>query len=209
MSGHASLELLSAYLDGELPANTRRRVERHVADCPSCRTELASLRRVVGRLQHLERAAPPPILAQHVQRRIALEGPRQGFIESLEDRLRNVGRDMSVFSLFGVIIALLLFAYLFSVALERAERSGSEVIVGPTVDWAEPEMQQVQIAERTFEWHGDGWRQRGLSAEAEGQELSWSDGLRRYPWISELEDPAGAVTLRDGDTVVTIRPPRP
>src|SRR5438067_11740421 len=36
--------LLSAYLDGELVAADRERVEAHLAQCPKCATELQSLR---------------------------------------------------------------------------------------------------------------------------------------------------------------------
>ncbi len=39
-------ELVSAHLDGALDQGAARRVERHVADCPLCREEIARLRRV-------------------------------------------------------------------------------------------------------------------------------------------------------------------
>ena len=43
LTQHAPTELLSAYLDGELPAGDGRRVEEHLTRCSSCRAELASL----------------------------------------------------------------------------------------------------------------------------------------------------------------------
>jgi anti-sigma factor RsiW len=47
---------LSAFLDDELGARTRRRVVRHADDCPECGPLLRSLRRLLGALA----SAPPP-----------------------------------------------------------------------------------------------------------------------------------------------------
>lgn len=41
-------QYLEAYLDGELPAADRRRVEQHIAICDACTRELARLRRLSG-----------------------------------------------------------------------------------------------------------------------------------------------------------------
>ena len=40
---HATTDLLSAYLDGELPAGDGERIEAHLGRCASCRAELDSL----------------------------------------------------------------------------------------------------------------------------------------------------------------------
>ena len=47
---------MSAYLDGELAARARARMERHADECPECRGVLYALRRILGLLQRL----PPP-----------------------------------------------------------------------------------------------------------------------------------------------------
>jgi anti-sigma factor RsiW len=47
---------MSAYLDGELAARARARLERHTEECPECRGVLYTLRRILGLLQRL----PPP-----------------------------------------------------------------------------------------------------------------------------------------------------
>jgi anti-sigma factor RsiW len=47
---------MSAYLDGELAARARARLERHTEECPECRGILYALRRILGLLQRL----PPP-----------------------------------------------------------------------------------------------------------------------------------------------------
>jgi anti-sigma factor RsiW len=42
------LERLSRYLDDELPAASRRTIERHLRDCPCCEEVLASLKHTVA-----------------------------------------------------------------------------------------------------------------------------------------------------------------
>ncbi|HEU5441062.1 MAG TPA: zf-HC2 domain-containing protein [Ktedonobacterales bacterium] len=54
----AQRERLSAYLDGELTPDEAAALERHLADCHACQTELASLREVRALLG----ALPPPAL---------------------------------------------------------------------------------------------------------------------------------------------------
>lgn len=47
---------MSAYLDGDLDASRRSRMERHIGECPECRLLLDGLRRMLGALHRL----PPP-----------------------------------------------------------------------------------------------------------------------------------------------------
>jgi anti-sigma factor RsiW len=47
---------MSDYLDGDLAARGRARMERHVGECRECQTVLVELRLVVERLHRL----PPP-----------------------------------------------------------------------------------------------------------------------------------------------------
>jgi anti-sigma factor RsiW len=57
---------MSAYLDGELAARRRTRLERHTADCPECRRLLAGLRQMLDVLARLPAAGSghaPPIVA--------------------------------------------------------------------------------------------------------------------------------------------------
>ncbi len=46
--------LMSDYVDGELDADGRRRVERHVRFCHRCHTVLGNLRQTLGRLRGLQ-----------------------------------------------------------------------------------------------------------------------------------------------------------
>ena len=68
---HVDDGTLHAYLDGELPPVERGRLEAHVAECSTCRTQLDEERALVERASRLlgfaqppERAAPPPPLHQ-------------------------------------------------------------------------------------------------------------------------------------------------
>jgi anti-sigma factor RsiW len=51
---------MSGYLDGELAARARARLERHAEECPECRGILYALQRILGLLQRL----PPPKLEE-------------------------------------------------------------------------------------------------------------------------------------------------
>lgn len=64
---------LSDYLDRELGAGERERVEAHVGICPQCSRVLATLRRALEGL-HLLRAQPEPGLADGVIERLRDEG---------------------------------------------------------------------------------------------------------------------------------------
>jgi anti-sigma factor RsiW len=64
---------MSDYLDGELAASRRSRMQRHVKECPKCRRVLATLRGMVGALHRV----PPPVggaggrqIAASVRRRL-------------------------------------------------------------------------------------------------------------------------------------------
>jgi anti-sigma factor RsiW len=69
---------MSDYLDEELAASRRRRMQRHVKACPKCRQVLGTLRRMVGAL----RRVPPPTggpeareIAASVRRRLSEPPP--------------------------------------------------------------------------------------------------------------------------------------
>jgi hypothetical protein len=72
MKSEPELEVLSAYLDDELDASTRRELEEHLPTCDSCRQRLEGLRSTVTAIQGLPKAVPPrafTIPAQRPRRR--------------------------------------------------------------------------------------------------------------------------------------------
>ena len=59
MSTHSEFDLLSAYMDGELDAADRTRVEEHLSTCGECSEVLAALRATMTERAGLEEPAPP------------------------------------------------------------------------------------------------------------------------------------------------------
>ncbi len=59
MNHHRAGQLLSAYLDGELPSPEAAAVQEHMLDCPACRVAYADLRATKGLLGGLPLAEPP------------------------------------------------------------------------------------------------------------------------------------------------------
>jgi hypothetical protein len=56
---HLSVDLLSAYLDGQVTAAERARIEEHLPTCPACQRELNSLRQTVTLLHAMPRVPLP------------------------------------------------------------------------------------------------------------------------------------------------------
>lgn len=64
---------LPGYLEGDLPAFWRRRLKAHMAGCPGCRQELASLEEVVAALKASPVADPGPEFWQQFSRELHLK----------------------------------------------------------------------------------------------------------------------------------------
>lgn len=58
-SRHVTVDLLSAYLDGQITSTERTQIEAHLQGCAECRSELASLRNTVAMLKAMPRVAVP------------------------------------------------------------------------------------------------------------------------------------------------------
>lgn len=65
--------LLTAALAGELTAAERRELDAHLADCPRCAAEAASLNAFWRGLGRLDEAAPSPFLAARFERMLSRE----------------------------------------------------------------------------------------------------------------------------------------
>jgi anti-sigma factor RsiW len=214
LAPHAPTELLSAYLDGELPANDGRRLEEHLALCPSCRAELTSLHRVVDGLRRLERTAPPPALAQHVQRRIALDSTRATALGRFEDELARLRPMIAIFMPFAVVIALAAILYFFASTLHRLENRGPAIVIPPpevASAYREPGTDALDRREaggRTFERTGDAWRQLDLPPAAPRDVVAGTPEaaalLAAHPWLGDLLADGGSVTFTLEDEVVRV-----
>lgn len=210
---HLDRDLLSAYLDRELPAREATRVEEHLVACPGCRARLDGLARVVGVLAGLERAAPPSSLAQHVERRVALEVDRRGLLADVERRLSTFSPQSPLLVAFTVTIALAVILYLFSVWASTPQRS--DVSLRPaTPEAARPLLDRVEgrrLGGRELVRRGDEWREvAALGAVPErsveiGSEEA-AELVARHPWLAELAAEGEVVVFRDGDEVVALRP---
>lgn len=77
----------SAFLDGDLDADGRRRVERHTHACPPCARLIATLRRTVAALNALS-ATGEPSVTDGILARLRGEGDAQ------EPPSRPDGRDL-------------------------------------------------------------------------------------------------------------------
>ncbi|GIX47536.1 MAG: hypothetical protein KatS3mg131_1747 [Candidatus Tectimicrobiota bacterium] len=62
------VELLSDYVDGELPPALRRRLEAHLADCAPCATFLQTFRQTQAAARSLHCEEMPPELRQRLRR---------------------------------------------------------------------------------------------------------------------------------------------
>ncbi len=79
MKSHDDIRgMLPALAGDDLSETDRERVERHVADCPACRSELAELRAVVQAVRTTPEVEPPPWLAARIMARVREESaPRR------------------------------------------------------------------------------------------------------------------------------------
>ena len=154
---HMEADVLSAYLDGELPAAEARALEDHVGRCPSCRAELDGLAAVVGKLSRLERQAPPSVLAQQVTRRVAVEGRPTGLIARVEAMLRRIDVDPGTMVTFGVVVALAAMLALLGSSLEEAARRRQAM----EAEWSGLQVVTAVVGDHRFDRDGGLWREVG------------------------------------------------
>lgn len=72
-------EMLSVYIDGELPSRDRARVEDHLAECADCAWELETLRQTVDLVGQLPKVPVPRVFTIH-------EIPRPGRVSLLRTK---------------------------------------------------------------------------------------------------------------------------
>lgn len=108
---------LSEFLDGSLGERDRQRVDRHLAECEPCRTELAELRGTVALLRGLPALEPPPELTARVLAQLGAGAAEP----SVARRLRAALGDMlggAWAPAFGSVALLLVVAALLRVQIQ-------------------------------------------------------------------------------------------
>jgi len=172
----------------------------------------------VHALGRLERAAPPQVLAQRVERRIALTEGQSGLFERLEGNLRGLSLESPVVVTFAVVLALATMVYLVAHGVARQQGNGAAQTARP----AEPVRGTIAVTEidgHSLVRRGNSWVEvaalgevaRPVPVDGEaGRELA-----QRHPWAAALlgladaapvdgGGDAEAVVLRDGDDVVSL-----
>ncbi len=69
-------EFYTAYLEGSLPEEARRRVDAHLAECPRCAAGLEEMRGLVDALRDLPAPDAPENMAAMVRERLTRKAPR-------------------------------------------------------------------------------------------------------------------------------------
>ena len=205
MSSHATVEILSAYIDRELPDAEARQIEQHLEDCDVCQQRFSSMRSVVAGLQHLSRLAPPSTLDQVVARRVAFEGREQSLVDRLESSMRGFERQSSLLALFGVVIAFAVMILLFAQALERHRSSTIPVVFKDPLSQRGAEdssresttQQNRELAGRTFYLRGDVWMEEGIRPDfvrtVAFDSPLWTSLISQYPELAQLKELNGPV----------------
>ena len=73
-------EKLSAYVEGDVSTDEKRRVEQHVNSCQKCRTALEDLKNTGALVRGLEEVEPPAWLTEKIMARVRAEEGRKGGI---------------------------------------------------------------------------------------------------------------------------------
>jgi anti-sigma factor RsiW len=221
MSGHATAESLSLYLDAALPAAERRQVEDHLGACPQCRHRLDGLRRVVAGLGRLPTAAPPADLGARVTREADLRGRRSRWHRLLAGGLPVPLVAAPPMHLLALVLALGAIVYLFAQGVERrADRPTRIVLPGAESLIAEPPAaaaQPLQMARTAgdeldllggrFERRDGVWVERGLAGRPPDTRVTVDAGgygAAAVPEVAELAALGAPLRLRVGEQVVEI-----
>ena len=218
MSGHATAESLSLYLDAALSRAQRRAVESHLEACPECRQRLDGLRRVVAGLGRLESAAPPEDMAARVAREIDLRGRRGPWRRMLDGAVPAPLVGSPPIHLLALVLALGAIVYMFAIGLElhrerptRIVPVSAENVVVDAPPAAEPVAangrESLYLLGGRFRRTGGVWVEEGLAERAPDARLRLDAGdmpPAPMPEISELAQLDAPLRMRVGEEVVEI-----
>ncbi len=212
MTSHASAEMLSAYLDQQLVAREARELEEHLETCSQCHVRLEGLRKVIDNLRSIHELSPPSTLQQAVVRRIALTDEPPGLLDRFEQGLSLLNRQNPILAMFGVVIALVLFIYLFSYNLKLHENQNSTIPVifqDPPAAIADIAAgTRLVVADRSLVWSAEGyWLEEGIDVGAVSHSLeidssAGSELLAAHPKLAEVAALGRAAVINiEGDVI--------
>ena len=147
MTEHVS-EWLNAYLDGELSARQRERMDNHLSGCPACQAELAALRRLSQAVRQVP--LPADILpAERFATRVMLRLPRQ------QNRPpRQSGTPLG----WWLVPVTLMAAWAFTQAVlwlsTGVSTAGQAGLLGEAAAWLAPESGSTGMLTGAFHWLG-------------------------------------------------------
>ena len=200
MIAHPTLEVLSAHLDGELSRLESTRVRRHLDEYVPCRRELEGLRRTVGRLRELERAAPSDLLETRVRRQVAVESDARSLADRFELRRFRLPVQSSTLLTFALVVAFAVMLFVFAEAVER-QRTATipvELSSGPERESAT----SVPVATEWI-WVEGRWSPESVADVASRLDFAvrrgspeWEELLRHHPELGSLPGADGAVLVR-------------
>ena len=132
-------EFLSAYHDGELPADRNAAVSAHVAHCPGCAAQLKLFRNLSFLATKLDEHVPPREVWRNIETQLDT---------TVSDRAKSVsGRSRSVSRRAMLAMAFLLTLGMSSViyfALQKHEKHSIAVNLGPFIDLFEQSPKDAQ-----------------------------------------------------------------
>ncbi len=130
-------EVLSSYVDRELPKEELTEVEAHLEECHFCRGQLERVAGVANALRGLDRIAPPPILEELVLGRLEVRGTRT-WSDRLDSMLTPSRRVRATIGpVFATVMMLVLLVFVFSDALVR--RATQPIVISvPSGAWPPP-----------------------------------------------------------------------
>lgn len=216
MTRHATVEVLSSYLDSELENEELRSVEDHLEECDDCRARLSGLRSVVDALHRLERQQPPRAFGGDFYRRLADDRKTPRLRRAMERLLERNALHSAVLIGFAVIIALAAIGYMLSQALDMQQNRGETrvILVPPGIDeTGGPVEGSVRAAAgRRFEledgrwWAEDVDRSQPVDLHIDPSTEEGALWLAQRPELIELNDLGGPVVLLDeSDRIVEVR----
>ena len=219
MSGHATAESLSLYLDATLPPAVRRQVQDHLDACPACRQRLDGLRRVVAGIGRLPTAVPPDDLAARVGREIDLRGRRSRWSRLIQGGLPGPFVGSPPLHILALVLALGAIIYLFSFGVEmRRERPtrivlpGAESVVIRQPDdkarsaVAGDEDESLHMLGGRFHRAGGIWVEEGLAGRLPDARVVLNSDATAIadPEVAELAALGAPLRLRVGEEVLEI-----